>query len=184
MFRVRMLSADYGDCLWVEYGSARNPYRLLIDSGTLAAYPGLRATIEKDLDSAHRHFQLFVVTHVDLDHIDAAVRLLNSPSLKLRFDEVWFNGWHQLLDKDVLGPRQGEFLSALVAKRRIPLNHAFNSGSRLRAHRWAFEASQNAGRNEAHSVGARTRRTPALKSRVEENHGEGCRKRQAGFAGG
>lgn len=129
MFKIRMLPADYGDCLWVEYGSARAPHRLLIDAGTLAAYPHVRAAIAKDLDEAHRQFQLFIVTHVDLDHIDAAVRLLNSPSLKLRVGEVWFNGWDQLVGKDVLGPRQGEYLSALVAKQGIPLNHAFKSGA-------------------------------------------------------
>lgn len=129
MFRIRMLPADYGDCLWVEYGSARATYRILIDAGTLLAYKAVRAAIEKELHEADRRFHLFLVSHIDLDHIDAAVRLLHSPSLKVRFDQIWFNGWRQLLDKDVLGPQQGEYLSALIGEQKIPWNRSFRGGA-------------------------------------------------------
>ncbi|MDR3703145.1 MAG: hypothetical protein P4L56_26100 [Candidatus Sulfopaludibacter sp.] len=128
MFRIRMLPAEYGDCLWVEYGSARATYRILIDAGTLPAYKGVRAAIE-ELKEGERRFHLFLVTHIDLDHIDAAVRLLQSPSLNLRLDRIWFNGWTQLLDKDVLGPQQGEYLSALIGEQKIPWNRSFQGGA-------------------------------------------------------
>jgi beta-lactamase superfamily II metal-dependent hydrolase len=129
MFRIRMLPADYGDCLWVEYGSARTTYRILIDAGTLPAYKAVRAAIEKELKEEERRFHLFLVSHIDLDHIDAAVRLLHSPSLNLRFDQIWFNGWTQLLGKDVLGPQQGEYLSGLIGERKIPLNRSFRGAA-------------------------------------------------------
>src|SRR6478609_6915676 len=125
MFKIRMLPADYGDSLWVEYGSARAPHRILIDAGTLPAYKPVRAAIEKDLDERARRFDLFLVSHIDLDHIDAAVRLLNSPSLHLRIGQIWFNGWNHLLDKDLLGAQQGEYLSALIGKAKIPWNRSF-----------------------------------------------------------
>jgi hypothetical protein len=45
--------------------------------------------------------------------------------LGLDFGQIWFNGWNQLLDSDVLGPQQGEYVSALIAKDKIPLNRSF-----------------------------------------------------------
>jgi hypothetical protein len=126
MFRIRMLPADYGDCLWVEYGSGKKTYRLMIDAGTLAAYDALRALIEAELPERAHFFDLFIISHIDTDHIDTAVRLMNSPSLKLKFGEVWFNGWKQLLDADTLGPQQGEYVSALIDHQKIALNKAWD----------------------------------------------------------
>lgn len=125
MFKIRMLPAGYGDCLWIEYGSAKKPNRLLIDAGTLPAYKDLRKRIENDLGQQEREFELFIVSHIDTDHIDAAVRLLNSPSLKLKLGQIWFNGWNQLVDKDMLGPQQGEYLSALIAQQGASHNTSF-----------------------------------------------------------
>ena len=125
MFRIRMLPADYGDCLWVEYGSGKKTYRLLIDAGTLAAYKEVRARIEADLPEKSRFFDLFLISHIDTDHIDTAVKLLNSPSLGLKFGDLWFNGWKQLVDADTLGPQQGEYVSALVEEHHINLNKAW-----------------------------------------------------------
>jgi beta-lactamase superfamily II metal-dependent hydrolase len=126
MFKIRMLPADYGDCLWVEYGKGTKIYRVLIDAGTLATYKNLRTLIETDMPEGKRYFDLFLISHIDNDHIDTAVKLLNSGSLKLKFGQIWFNGWKQLLDKDLLGPQQGEYVSALIAKRHIALNKSFH----------------------------------------------------------
>lgn len=126
MFKVRMLPAGYGDCLWIEYGQGTKQYRILIDAGTLPAYKEVRELIETSLPAGKRRFDLFIITHIDTDHIDAAVKLLNSPSLEVEYGEIWFNGWKQLLDKDVLGPQQGEYLTAIVEREQIPLNKAFS----------------------------------------------------------
>ncbi len=131
MFRIRMLPADYGDSLWVEYGPARKPYRILIDAGTINAWDAIRACIENDLPKRRRWFDAFLISHVDTDHIDTAVKLLNSDSLKLEFGEIWFNGWRQIdvRPADMLGAQQGEYVSALIEKREIPLNAAWDSGT-------------------------------------------------------
>jgi len=125
MFRIRMLPADYGDCLWIEYGN-KKIHRILIDAGTLAAHDAVRACLENRLPANGRYFDLFLITHIDTDHIDTAVKLLNSPSLKVKFGQVWFNGWQQLLDADLLGPQQGEYLTALIESQAIPLNLSFD----------------------------------------------------------
>jgi beta-lactamase superfamily II metal-dependent hydrolase len=119
-----MLPAGYGDCLWIEYGQEKKPFRILIDAGTLPTYKDVRTLVEKELDPNDRRFDLFIVSHIDTDHIDAAVKLLNSPSLKLQYDHIWFNGWKQLVDKDLLGPQQGEYLTAMIERDGIQLNKA------------------------------------------------------------
>ena len=129
MFKIRMLPAGYGDCLWIEYGAPEKPYRFLIDAGTLSTYKEISKRVKEDLKPEERRFELFIVSHIDTDHIDAAVKLLNSRSLKLKYDQIWFNGWDQLLDKDLLGTQQGEFLSALIKRDRLLLNTSFQGGA-------------------------------------------------------
>jgi hypothetical protein len=126
VIRIDMLPAAQGDSLWIEYGQAAHPYRVLIDGGTAATYDWLRTRI-RSLPSNQRRFELLVVTHVDADHIEGAVRLLNDPALDLEFGDIWFNGWDQL--SDMLGPLQGEFLSALIKTGELPWNRAFRGGA-------------------------------------------------------
>jgi hypothetical protein len=125
MFKIQMLPAGYGDCLWIEYGNPKQPTRVLIDAGTLPTYKDLRKYVDQRVGTNSRLFELFIISHIDTDHIDAAVQLLNSPSIKLRYDEIWFNGWNQLVDQDRLGPQQGEYVSALIERDGLVLNKGF-----------------------------------------------------------
>ena len=45
MFRIEMLPAAHGDCLWIEYGTGREVHRILIDGGPAHTYPTLRERI-------------------------------------------------------------------------------------------------------------------------------------------
>lgn len=126
MFTIEMLPAGYGDCLWIEYGNRREPHRVLIDGGLAPTYDLIRARIE-ELPADERHFELLIITHVDADHIEGAVRLLGSTkTLGLSFGDVWFNGYQHLPEDDRLGPAQGEYLSALIQKNNHPWNLAFH----------------------------------------------------------
>ena len=100
----------------------------IIDGGTAATGPILRERIER-IDPCDRHFELLVVTHIDTDHIDGVLMLLKNPPDKVRFDEIWFNGYRQL-SPGFLGARQGEYLAAYTEKilqgRLGTWNGAFN----------------------------------------------------------
>jgi beta-lactamase superfamily II metal-dependent hydrolase len=126
MFKIEMLPAGHGDSLWIEYGEPGAIHRVLIDGGTAATYDSLRERIER-IPEDERRLDLLIVTHVDADHIEGSVRLLGDKALKLKCDDVWFNGFKHLPnpDDDRLGPVQGEYLSALIRKRRHPWNRAF-----------------------------------------------------------
>jgi hypothetical protein len=60
-----------------------------------------------------------VVTHIDADHIDGSLILLQElPSLNVRIKNLWFNGWNQLPKtegaREAFAPLQGEFLGGLL----------------------------------------------------------------------
>lgn len=116
--RVEMLPALHGDCLLVEYGDARRTRRLLIDGGPIGAYGALDQRLAQ-LPAGNRRFELMVLSHVDTDHIDGLVRLFANPRpWPFVVGDVWFNGWRHLEQAHgLLGGRQGEYFSALLARR-------------------------------------------------------------------
>ena len=94
-FRIKLLPAQHGDCIWIEYGEPGSTHHVLVDGGPLGAFGALRAHVEA-LPAEARAVELLVVTHIDADHIDGVVKLLRHPELGLKYHEVWFNGWPQL----------------------------------------------------------------------------------------
>jgi hypothetical protein len=116
VFRIELLPAAHGDSIWIEYGDADRPRRIVIDGGPAPTYEqGLFARLRR-LKKDDR-IDLFVVTHIDSDHIDGAVILLqHAADSGIRFGEIWFNAWAQLEGEapDTFQPLQGEFLGALL----------------------------------------------------------------------
>ena len=120
MLSLEMLPAAHGDCLWLEYGDETGSHRILIDGGPASCYENLRWRILA-LPPEERHFELLVITHVDADHIEGVIKLLQDDELNCRFDDIWFNDWKQINNLPAqapippnLGPKQGEFLGALI----------------------------------------------------------------------
>jgi hypothetical protein len=129
MFRIEMLPARQGDCLWIEYGPPAAPHRVLIDGGPEGSFDLLRQRIEA-LPPAARRFELVVATHVDRDHVAGLIPLLQARGLGLEIDDVWFNGWPQLAP-GMRGPLQGEILGAVIEDQGWPWNRAFGGGAVL-----------------------------------------------------
>jgi hypothetical protein len=133
MFRIEMLSAYEGDSLWVEYGAAAAPRRMIIDAGRKETY---RALVERVV-ALDRPAELFVMTHIDDDHIFGAVPLFGDARVdRTAFNDIWYNGYTHLdpdiarrPPADLLGPANGEILAALLLKGRHRWNEAFDSGA-------------------------------------------------------
>jgi beta-lactamase superfamily II metal-dependent hydrolase len=126
MFKIEMLPAGHGDCLYIEYGAPAAPSRVLIDGGPYYAFEGLARRIDA-LAEGGVGLELFVVTHVDGDHIDGAVKLVGAQSSAQIAQDVWFNARQHLPERpaDMLGPPQGEMLNALIPEDAPWLNGAF-----------------------------------------------------------
>lgn len=128
MFKVEMLPAGHGDCLWIEYGPEDSPSRLLIDGGTTGTHSRLKKRMEQVPREQHG-FELLVVTHIDGDHIAGVLKLLEDETLSVSFDDIWFNGYRHLPKPPLepLGPEQGEQLTDWLVKPELSWNKTFDS---------------------------------------------------------
>lgn len=126
MLSIDMPPARQGDALWVEYGDPQR--RMLIDGGVAETWDRLRTRIEA-LPGDHRHFELLVVSHIDNDHIQGVLPLLEeAEELGVTFGDVWFNGYRHLPETPIesLGPVEGERITTLLAERPFHWNEAFD----------------------------------------------------------
>ena len=118
-FTLEALPAGHGDCLWIEYGDRRAPNRILIDCGTQESSAALLKRID-GLPRSDRVFELFVLSHIDADHIGGALPMFGAIKRDLRFGDVWFNGWRHVSGQ--LGARQAEMFSTAIVDLELPWN--------------------------------------------------------------
>ena len=125
VFNIELLPARNGDCLWIEYGNAAKPARMLVDCGSDA----VADMIAPRLSGNASPVELFVLTHIDADHIGGVAKLFADRSLDDRYRDIWFNGWQQV--NRFLGVRQGEQFSAILgdSKRHLPWNRSLRNGN-------------------------------------------------------
>ena len=123
MFEIEMLPAREGDCLWIRYGAPQKPHQILIDGGRTATAKTLKLRFAQ-LPKDQRTFELLIVTHVDRDHIEGVLELLEDPNLTLRFKDIWFNGYDHLknVPLETFGAVQGERLSAALLNNKLQWN--------------------------------------------------------------
>lgn len=124
-FDIKFLPARFGDCIWIEYGNETKINRILIDGGTAGTKSDIKKLISL-LSEEERHFELMVVTHIDRDHIEGILSLLEDNTISFGVDDFWFNGWHHLPETlETLGAVQGERLTAAILKRNFKWNYEF-----------------------------------------------------------
>lgn len=131
-FHIDMLPAREGDCIWIEYGKeSGRTHRVLIDGGRKIAYQTMKQRIA-ELPDDERKFDLMVLTHVDADHTEGFLELVEDADNGISFCDVWYNGYHHLLASkkdETFGPKQGERFTIGVIKRQWPWNKAFGHKS-------------------------------------------------------
>jgi hypothetical protein len=133
VLRLEVLPAEYGDCLWVEYGTATATRRILVDAGLASVYSGqLKPKLMALSPRERQAFELMVCTHVDADHIGGTLKLFEEAD-RTGFGarEVWFNGYRHLPDEapQTLGPVQGERLTEMLLQPRWRWNASFAGGA-------------------------------------------------------
>jgi hypothetical protein len=119
-FDIDMLPAGHGDSLWIEYGDDdRNVHRYLVDCGTQQTSKELLRRVAA-LPEREQFFELFLLSHIDSDHIGGALPFFKAIQDGLQFGDVWFNGWRHLAGQ--LGARQGEMFSTAIQDFELPWN--------------------------------------------------------------
>ena len=123
MLRIELLPAGYGDAILVSYGSGDTPqHHILIDAGQAKTSDTVIERLDA-LRAAGGVIDLFVVTHIDNDHIGGALKLLDEPAIAGMIKAIWFNGYvHLDRAAGLLGPIQGEKLTEQIVDLKLDWN--------------------------------------------------------------
>lgn len=157
MFSLRVVQANFGDCLILEYGSPAEPRFMLIDGGPADVFAeDLRAELET-IATAGGRLDLAAISHVDEDHITGVLDLFatlldqrtNGDPELIDIDGLWHNSFSKAIDPDgeiqpqftalagvaspasaaaMLGVGEGNRLRQLALQLAIPLNPQFPDG--------------------------------------------------------
>ena len=112
----RTFPAGSGDCIFILVRDNDNntQYSVMVDCGETSA------DIEDYIkDSLHKHIDLLVVTHIDGDHVNGLIQLLNNTEFSdLQIDKIIFNCFQRkVIDKSKeLEPSARKRLDALMQK--------------------------------------------------------------------
>lgn len=128
IFNIELLPATYGDCILIEYGQNDHLKRILIDGGTGGTRHAVKSRFSA-LKENERNLELMVITHIDRDHIEGALRLLEEETPSFGIRDIWFNGWKHLQEQfegvEAFGAEQGEYVSAAIIKNKLKWNDGF-----------------------------------------------------------
>ena len=106
VLRLRVIQADYGDCLILEYGSSGQLGHILIDGGPDGVYSNhLKPELQAISAGGGGKIDLMVLTHVDEDHVVGLVDLMsdlatarNQGALPfIAIQQLWYNTFRQIL---------------------------------------------------------------------------------------
>ena len=133
MFRIDLLPAQRGDCIWITYGTGSDRHHVLVDAGPRDTIGTLVPQLERRIRAIpgeSDRVDLLVVTHIDADHIQGVVSLLSDHSRVKLFHDIWFNGWkHHLAARGVteefLGGVDAEQLTTPLLSDSTRWNRAF-----------------------------------------------------------
>ncbi|QOZ51554.1 hypothetical protein XH90_09290 [Bradyrhizobium sp. CCBAU 53338] len=90
MTEVVVFDAQDGDCILIRC-IGEKPFNILIDAGRRGTEQAVEAYF-RTLKPTERSIDLFVVTHIDSDHLAGAIGVAESAFLSPLVKEVWFNG--------------------------------------------------------------------------------------------
>ncbi len=122
---LEMLPAREGDCLLVGYDDGGKRRYVLVDGGRAGSYTSVKERLG-EIPVAERKLELLVITHIDRDHIEGVLSLLEDPGCPVTFRDIWFNGYHHLDDDESYGGVMGERLTEALSKPGRPWNMAFD----------------------------------------------------------
>ena len=120
--RLEVFPAGDGDCFLLSYGAPAR--HVLVDGGRKGAYRSLRPRLA-EVAATGAELSLFVLTHIDADHIEGVLAFAEDEAPPIRVREVWYNGFDQMSQVEVLGEQQGDDFSNALRGLKWPWNRTF-----------------------------------------------------------
>jgi hypothetical protein len=143
MFNLRIVQANFGDCLIAEYGTAVAPRYILIDGGPEDVFSRHLEGELRTIASAGGKLDLAAISHVDRDHITGLLDLLatlqdqrvNGHAELIGIDALWHNSFSNALDPNAeIQPQFNNLLG--MSSTAMPLSAAavmgIGEGNRVR----------------------------------------------------
>lgn len=114
-----MYPAENGDCFLISLGE-ENRKHILIDCGYADTYHNYLKEDLQELKKQGEKINLFIVTHIDEDHILGAIAFIedNNKNKIIEIEEVWYNCYRHLqIDKnqEVLSDKEKRILQREIA---------------------------------------------------------------------
>jgi len=128
-FQMTLYPGRDGDCIRLSWGSTATLHHMIVDLGRGATYQEIKPELVA-LDNV----ELFVMSHVDADHIGGAIPMVRQATPPFSPKRVWYNSKPQLMAARTRSPitepfsaRQGEKLARGIVKFNWPWNAEFDS---------------------------------------------------------
>lgn len=125
--RLLMLPASDGDCLLLSWGQDSHLHHMVVDGGRASAYPHLKKRLS-DIADKEESLELYVLTHIDADHIEGALSYIRDSNRPLEPKQVWYNGQPEMTLTGTRSMKQGDAYSVALAGLKWPLNTSFSDG--------------------------------------------------------
>lgn len=118
-----MLPAEEGDCFLISCGAGEEKVNILIDGGRSNTYTEQLFPILSNMHKKGEKIDLLIVTHIDQDHIQGIIRLLeknesSSMPVVISISQIWHNAYLQLqFDRsEELTEHQIQIVEEIVAR--------------------------------------------------------------------
>ncbi len=128
-FRLTMHPGNDGDCIQLTWGTTPTLHHLIVDLGRSATYSAIKSKL-----AGLENVELFVMSHVDADHIAGAIPMVRADAPPFMPKRVWYNSRPQLAAARTRSPileplsaRQGEKLARGIVHFGWPWNAEFAS---------------------------------------------------------
>jgi ribonuclease BN (tRNA processing enzyme) len=99
--KIKILQALHGDSIIINFiGDDGNNHNVFVDGGFSSTYARtIKRETERIIDRNEK-IDLFVITHIDQDHIGGVLRFLKEYGERKIVDEYWFN-WFDILNVSI-----------------------------------------------------------------------------------
>jgi hypothetical protein len=111
MLNLRVVQAQHGDCFLLEYGTPAEPKYILVDGGPADVYQAHLKPVLEAIPARDRLLQRVILSHVDDDHIQGALDLMQELSTQrerrqrptVAVQELWHNTFSTIVDLGLEG---------------------------------------------------------------------------------